>query len=140
MKKGSGYHNVQIFCRYEIQPGILGPFILPKGGTMRKGMWKETAKRLASIFLAGMIPGDRGYTGFCSSYLLLADVVTADAMAIKNWTWTAEGEEAARNPSVGLVPQDYHRVETALMGGYTSKFWFQAEKAKTITPRNLGRT
>ena len=101
---------------------------------MRKGMWKETAKRLASIFLAGMILAATVVTPVSAVHTYYwPDAVTADAMAIKNWTWTAEGEEAARNPSVGLVPTGLSQQETALMGGYTSKFWFQAEKAKTIT-------
>ena len=75
---------------------------------MRKGMWKETAKRLASIFLAGMILAATVVTPVSAVHTYYwPDAVTADAMAIKNWTWTAEGEEAARNPSVGLVPTGF---------------------------------
>ena len=62
---------------------------------MRKGMWKETAKRLASIFLAGMILAATVVTPVSAVHTYYwPDAVTADAMAIKNWTWTAEGEEA----------------------------------------------
>lgn len=101
---------------------------------MRKGMWKETAKRLASIFLAGMILTTTVVTPvFAVHTYYWPDAISADAMEIKNWTWTPEGEEAARNPSVGLVPTGLSQQETALMGGYTSKFWFQDERAKTIT-------
>ena len=101
---------------------------------MRKGMWKETAKRLSSILLAGMILTTTvAPPVFAVHTYYWPDAISADAMEIKNWTWKAEGEAAALAPSVGLIPTGLSQQETALMGGYTSKFWFQDEKAKTIT-------
>ena len=88
---------------------------------MRKGMWKETEKRLSSILLAGMILTTTVATPvFAVHTYYWPDAISADAMEIKNWTWKAEGEAAALAPSVGLIPTGLSQQETALMGGYTS--------------------
>lgn len=95
----------------------------------------EGNRKKAVIYFAGRydFDNDNGDAGFAVHTYYWPDAISADAMDIKNWTWKAEGEAAALAPSVGLIPTGLSQQETALMGGYTSKFWFQDEKAKTIT-------
>lgn len=96
---------------------------------MRKGMWKETAKRLSSILLAGMILTTTvAPPVFAVHTYYWPDAISADAMEIKNWTWKAEGEAAALAPSVGLIPTGLSQQETALMGGVS--FGFRTKRPK----------
>lgn len=57
--------------------------------------------------------------------------LAGDDKKIKEWTWSSAGENDAL--VVPLTPTGLSQQQTALMGGYTTKFWFQDVKAKTVS-------
>lgn len=99
---------------------------------MNRKKWNAQTRRAVSILLAFVTLATTLATPvFAVHTYYWPDAVSPDAMAVKNWTWSEEGEAGAA--AGGLTPTGLSQQETALMGGYTSKFWFQDEHARTIT-------
>lgn len=99
---------------------------------MKKTEWEEGLRRTGTLLLVCIIlVMTLAIPVFAVHTYYWPDAISPDAMEIKNWTWIAEGEKSAES-QYGLTPTGLSQQETALMGGYTSKFWFQNEKGRTI--------
>lgn len=59
-------------------------------------------------------------------------ILEAGDAAIRDWTWSAAAEGKAVN-DFKLIPSGLSQQQTAVMGGYTTKFWFQDEKSKSAS-------
>lgn len=106
---------------------------------MKRMEWRERLRRTGAFLLVCiMIMMTLAIPVFAVHTYYWPDAISPDAMEIRNWTWSAEGEKSAEN-QFGLTPSGLSQQETALMGGYTSKFWFQNEKDKTIPIPNTAK-
>ncbi len=99
---------------------------------MKTNKQRMSLKRLTALFLSGImlaLPIANSVYGVYSYYA--PSNVTAEEAQIRDWTWSAEGETAAINPRVNLIPTGLSQQQTGLMGDAFSKFWFVVEKNKT---------
>lgn len=95
---------------------------------MRKRRTRLTALILAcTTFGSAMAsPAYAVYSYYSPSILEAGDA------AVRDWTWSAAAEGKAVN-DFKLIPSGLSQQQTAVMGGYTTKFWFQDEKSKSAS-------
>ena len=103
-------------------------------------MIKVKLKRITALLLSGiMIASSLATPAYAIYSYYSMDALTDADRAIKDWTWSADAEQEALDPLVGLTPTGLSQQQTAIMGGYTTKFWFQDEGAKTVTINHNGK-
>ena len=100
-------------------------------------MIKVKLKRITALLLSGiMIASSLATPAYAIYSYYSMDALTDADRAIKDWTWSADAEEQAKR--IPLTPTGLSQQQTAIMGGYTTKFWFQDEAAKTVTINHNG--
>ena len=86
-------------------------------------MIKVKLKRITALLLSGiMIASSLATPAYAIYSYYSMDALTDADRAIKDWTWSADAEQEALDPLVGLTPTGLSQQQTAIMGGYTTKF------------------
>lgn len=106
---------------------------------MKRKKWKEKMKRIAALLLVGAILTTTvAAPAFAVNSYYYPDALTGEQLDIKEWTWSAAGEKDATDHK--LTPTGLSQQQTGIMGGSTTKFWFQNEKSRSTTVTVDGKT
>lgn len=101
-------------------------------------MIRVKLKKITALLLSGiMIASSLATPAYAIYSYYSMDALTDADKAIKEWTWSADAEDRAKK--IPLTPTGLSQQQTAIMGGYTTKFWFQDEKAKSVTINHNGK-
>lgn len=96
-------------------------------------------RRVIALLLVNIIIASALVTPAYAIYSYYSEAaLTGEDKRLKEWTWSSDGEKAAL--TIPLIPTGLSQQQTALMGGYTTKFWFQNVKAKTASIEYKGQS
>lgn len=84
-------------------------------------MIRVKLKKITALLLSGiMIASSLATPAYAIYSYYSMDALTDVDKAIKDWTWSADAEDRAKK--IPLTPTGLSQQQTAIMGGYTTKF------------------